>query len=62
MLRRFGQEEIIKINDITNFAIEQKNILEKSIEDLILPFEKVYIPKDINAIKNISLDFYEEKF
>ena len=57
ILRRFGEKEIIKINDITNFVIEQKANMEKSMEELLIPIERVYIPINKKGIENIQLDF-----
>jgi hypothetical protein len=56
MLQRFGQEEIVEINDITNFVIEQRGNMEKSLEDLLLPIETVYIPIAKRVAENIQLD------
>jgi hypothetical protein len=61
MLKRYGQDEILKINDITDFVIIQRDNMQKSIDELILPIEEIYVPINKNAIKNIHLDFFEEK-
>jgi hypothetical protein len=56
MLERYGKQEIIRINDITEFVIKQRNNVKGSCEELIIPLENVYIPNSENAINNIVLD------
>jgi len=58
MLKRYGQEEIVKINDITGFVITQKNNMEQSMDELSVPVEKVYVPNSKKAAENIQLDHF----
>lgn len=52
-LARYGQDEIIRIEDITPFVKEQA---KRSIEDLLVPAERVYQPASRLASQNIQLE------
>jgi hypothetical protein len=41
-LRRYGQEEVLSIEDITSFVMEQRQHLDKGLGNLHTPAEKVY--------------------
>jgi len=43
VLRRYGQEEIISITDMTPFVIEQRLNLDEPYAQLMLPNERAYI-------------------
>jgi hypothetical protein len=44
MLRRYGETDVLSIEDVTPFAIEQRARLEHYFEGLELPVEHVYLP------------------
>jgi hypothetical protein len=44
MLRRYGQEEILSVEDVTPFVKDQAQRLTQGIEELTLPEERVYTP------------------
>jgi Domain of unknown function (DUF4291) len=56
MLKRFGQEEIMQIMDITEFVKEQSEHVDKEAEQLMTPTEAVYVPSSLQAHTNIKLD------
>ena len=45
-LRRFGQEELVAIEDITPFVVEQRQHLVGCFQELLIPEERVYSPND----------------
>lgn len=55
MLEDYGKSQVIKIIDITEFVKDQKSILEATEESLILPEERVYIPRSKSACDNAGL-------
>jgi len=58
MLRRFGEEEILSIGDITPFVVEQHSVLGKSPRDLVIPSERIYTPSHSQAAANVGLDTF----
>lgn len=56
ILRRFGTNELISVEDITPFVIEQRASLKPGPENLTMPKESVYVPKDLKAIKAVGID------
>jgi Domain of unknown function (DUF4291) len=56
MLHRYGTQEVIEIEDITEFAIEQRQALANpSLTGLTTPVESVYNPCSKIAVTAISL-------
>jgi hypothetical protein len=55
MLRRYGEEDLLGIEDITAFVHEQHGNVHGDGETLQLPRERVYIPAP-DAAANIGLD------
>ena len=43
-LKRYATTELLYINDITDFVVEQRNNVE-SLESLLTPVERIYLPK-----------------
>jgi Domain of unknown function (DUF4291) len=43
-LRRYGEEELLSIEDITPFVVEQRARINRDFQDLITPEEHVYDP------------------
>jgi hypothetical protein len=55
MLRRYGEEDVLGIEDITPFVREQHAHAQGDQHLLVLPRERVYTP-DAAAAANIGLD------
>lgn len=49
ILRRYGQDEILSVTDITPFVREQAQNLDHNIDDLNVPAERVYRPDEATA-------------
>ena len=56
ILRRYAEQEILEIIDMTPFVIEQRQHLDNDFEKLITPKETLYIPNDEQAIKSVGID------
>lgn len=56
ILRRYAEQEIFEIIDMTPFVIEQRQHLNNDFEKLIIPKETLYIPNDEQAIKSVGID------
>jgi hypothetical protein len=56
VLRRYGEQELLSIEDITPFVIEQRQHLTNGFAELHMPMEQVYIPADDEAITAIGID------
>ncbi len=56
ILRRYAEQEIFEIIDMTPFVIEQRQHLDNDFEKLITPKETLYIPNDEQAIKSVGID------
>jgi hypothetical protein len=59
MLRRFGEEDLLSVEDITSLVAAQYALLDHAFGDLITPHEKVYKPSSRQAIENIGLSKWE---
>jgi hypothetical protein len=55
MLRRYGEEDLLGIEDITPFVREEHAHAHGDQDLLRLPRERVYVP-DAQAATNIGLD------
>ncbi len=55
VLRRFGGEELLSIEDITPFVATQRAFLESGYGNLKTPLEQVYVPSSRRAVENIGL-------
>ena len=55
VLRRYGEREILSIEDITPFVVEQSTTLDGNLEALRTPEEHVYVPNPV-AAEAASLD------
>jgi hypothetical protein len=62
MLRRFGEEDLISVEDITSFVAGQHALLDYAFGDLITPHEQVYRPSSRQAMENIGLSEWEADF
>jgi hypothetical protein len=59
MLRRYGQEEIVSIEDITAFVVEQRGNVTGNFWELVTPTEEVYWPQRSKAVLAVGLDSNE---
>jgi Domain of unknown function (DUF4291) len=59
-LRRYGEKELISVDDITAFVVEQRDHLGDCFRQLITPEERVYIPQDQAAIDAVGIDHNEK--
>ena len=56
MLRRYGTEAILSIEDITPFVIEQRAHLQSGLINLQTPAERLYKPSTEAAIRAVRID------
>jgi hypothetical protein len=56
MLRRLAHDEVLSIEDITPFVMQQRKILAEGIDGLETPVERVYVPVDGEAARAVGLD------
>jgi len=59
MLRRYGEEALVSVEDITPFVSEQRRFLPRSLDQLFLPEECVYVPEDCEAALAVGIDRVE---
>ena len=55
-LRRYGEQELIAIEDITAFVVAQRPHAGKGFGDLLMPEERVYTPRDREAALAVGID------
>jgi len=58
MLRRYAENEVIKIEDISAFVAEQRQFVREP-DKLMVPAETVYRPQREDAAENVLLDSLE---
>lgn len=56
MLRRFGQQDLLSVEDITPFVIEQRDFIAAGLETLLTPVEEIYCPSRPGAAVAVGLD------
>jgi len=56
MLRRYGQEDLISIEDISPFVLEQRAHASGGFDHLHMPAERVYRPVDAHAADAVGID------
>lgn len=56
MLRRYGGEDLLAIEDITPFVIAQREVLKGGIETIQTPHEQVYVPGREDAASAVGLE------
>ena len=56
ILERFGQDEVVQIEDISDYVAEQREILSTDPDQLHTPEESVYFPKHEDAWQAIGLE------
>ena len=54
-LRRYGEQEVISIEDVTPFVVGQRAHVSGSHERLVVPTERVYMPPQ-DAARNFGID------
>lgn len=55
-LRRFGEQELISIEDITPFVAEQRSKVSGDCSDLRIPAETIYSPADPAVAATVGID------
>jgi len=55
-LRRYGEQELLSIEDVTPFVVEQRQHLRDPFGGLSLPDERVYRPADHEAIAAVGIE------
>lgn len=55
-LRRFAEQELLSIEDITDFVAEQRTHLVDDFSHLVTPEERIYRPHDQRSIDAIGLE------
>jgi len=56
ILKRYGAEEVVQIEDISEFVREQRERLDSSLESLEIPRERVYYPASEAARRQVGLE------
>ena len=56
ILRRFGQTELISIEDVTPFVIEQRENLKNGFKGLQMPCEEIFFPHSSAAALAVGID------
>lgn len=56
MLRRYGETDLLSIEDITPFVVQQRTLLEAGlIDELQTPVEQAYVPANARAADAVGL-------
>jgi hypothetical protein len=55
-LRRYGEQELISVDDITAFVVQQREHLGDGLRQLITPEERVYVPDDRRSIDSVGIE------
>lgn len=56
MLERYGREEVVAIEDISEFVAEQRTLADQKSDKLMTPYEKVYLPQRDDAWQSVGLE------
>lgn len=56
VLQRYGQQELLSIEDITAFVVEQRQRLGDGFAELQMPEERVYVPEDPEAAAAVGIE------
>ena len=56
MLRRFSDEALVNVEDITSFVQQERELLTHGIDELRTPAESVFWPANTAAAKSVGLD------
>mgnify|MGYP000728283146 CR=1 FL=1 len=56
-IEKFAKDDILKIEDISDFVAEQyEHVRLKKLDELMMPAERPYIPKDLEVAKRLRLE------
>lgn len=55
MLRRYGRDDVVAIEDISEFVAEQRAMALRKSDELMIPSEDVYYPQREDAWRSIGL-------
>lgn len=55
MLRRYGRDDVVAIEDISEFVAEQRAIALSKSDELMIPSEEVYNPQREDAWRSVGL-------
>ena len=55
-LRSYGKRELVAVEDITPFVIEQRRNLDGGFSELYSPEERLYVPEDQEVAARIGID------
>jgi hypothetical protein len=56
ILKEFGQSQIVKVDDITDFVAQQRGLIDaRKIQDLLIPNETVFIPDNVATQSYLGL-------
>lgn len=55
MLRRYAETDVVRIDDISDFVAEQREVLRISPDDLITPDERVFTPTRAGSVAALNL-------
>lgn len=56
ILLRYGEQELVSVEDITPFVAEQRQHLRDGFADLLTPEERVYVPRDTDVAIAVGID------
>jgi hypothetical protein len=59
VLRRYGEQDLLSIEDITPFVAEQRQHLAAGFTELTIPAERVYCPADTQAAIAVGIAMHE---
>lgn len=55
-IEKFAKEDILKIEDISNFVEEQRKfVIQNTLDKLLIPEETPYMPKNLEVCKRLKL-------
>jgi hypothetical protein len=55
-LRRYAEQDLLSVEDITSFVAEQRTYATDGFTHLMMPEERVYIPRDVDAANAVGLE------
>lgn len=55
ILRRYGRDDVVAIEDISEFVAEQRVLALSKSDDLMIPSEEVYYPQREDAWRSVGL-------
>lgn len=55
-LRRYGEQELVSVEDVTPFVMEQRSHTAGDLTALEVPHERVYVPADRDAALAVGID------